>query len=371
MVRVLHICTEDIDKPLGGMGMHCQKLLPELNKIIEADIVTMATAFTPSIIPKPDQCIEAAYSNIREMSLQAFEKHYAREYDIVHFHDWTGAQTAFDMQNAFGLPVISTWHLFQTQIAQVENLPNDWRVQNAMQHEIAGWFISNRVIVCSKDMQQRGQMYYGPQNISVIPNGVDVDEWQIGSTSISGRPKVLFCGRWTVQKGVDAIMDAIELTDDFEFNIVGPWQENDWPQSNRLQELAAKYPDRVKLHGVKQGDERKPYYAEADYFLMPSLAEPFGIAALEAMAAGVPLITTAVDGLGEFCDASNSIICEPTGESIVEALNRPYSLSIVSEAFDMANRFDWSEIAKQTVKIYEELLDDSADESRWEHAYQN
>lgn len=369
MVRVLHICSENPTRVLGGMGMHVSKLLPALQPHCEASLLCFGDKEDIEHLSYPamlarfegaaplEDGVPSGESNIRRLSLSAIK---AGKYDVVHAHDWTAVQAAIDYRSFYQVPIVHTWHLFQLQIGQVEKLLHHPRVTNAIKYEMAGWNLADKCVVCSNDMKERGQQYYGEREVTVIPNGVDVEEWQREVKAPhyhgSGKLIVLFSGRWTIQKGVTAIMDAMEASDEFEWWIMGPWQDHDYPEPNRLRELAEKYPERIKLLGIKHGDERHYYYAQADFGVMPSLAEPFGIAALEFFASGTPLVTTGFDGLGEFCNEGNSILIEPTGEGIIEGLKRGYSAHQLESAYQTAKKHSWDEVAKQTVKVYEEVL---------------
>lgn len=382
-MKVLHICTENPARVLGGMGMHVQKLLPQLNEYCDVELLTQPLdeegSFTyPVHLPRHQHYgpVERGqgglHANIRAQTLKAFELCMEHDYDLIHAHDWSAIQCAFDIRHTFGIPVVTTFHLFQRQIRETEQIDSDENT-TAIGYEFSGWQMSDEIIVCSQDMAFRGSDYFGQRELHVIPNGVDVSEFQQCCKREDlprDKPIVMFLGRWTEQKGVQFILDAVEKTDEYKFVCIGPWQQNKGVHalvSERAQGLAERYPERLQLLGEMHGNSRIPYMLSADFGIVPSAAEPFGIVALEWMACGVPLITTQVDGLGEFCNDSNSIWMAQSGEGLLEALKTKVSHRMLDNAISTAERYTWRNVAWHTHTIYEEVIheqQDKAEQSR-------
>ena len=147
----------------------------------------------------------------------------------------------------------------------------------------------------------------------VIPNGIDLapyrsplprNEARARLWSLLGPPQddkdqgtvlVGFVGRLAAQKGVDVLLDALALTDGrVRLILVG-----DGPERAALQERAGDSSLAGRVHFLGHRDDVPELLRGLDAVVMPSRWEGFGLAAVEAMASGVPVIASAVDGLRE------------------------------------------------------------------------
>ena len=111
----------------------------------------------------------------------------------------------------------------------------------------------------------------------------------------------------------------------------------------------------------KYDDEKFQYLKSADAVIMPSIHEPFGIVALEALASGTILLCSIVDGLAEFINDTVAINCGITPENITEAINTWNKMSSeeienkIQLGMNHASKYSWLEIADRTHKeIYTE-----------------
>ncbi len=130
--------------------------------------------------------------------------------------------------------------------------------------------------------------------VEVIPFGIDERRWNaVPPRSADLAPRALFIGRLVRFKGVDVLLRALERVPDLRLDIVGAG-----PEASRLRTLtqALALSDRVKWFGEYPDEDLPRRMAEADFLVLPSVTieEMFGLVVLEAMAAGRPVITTAV-----------------------------------------------------------------------------
>ncbi|HXE58501.1 MAG TPA: glycosyltransferase [Gemmatimonadales bacterium] len=130
--------------------------------------------------------------------------------------------------------------------------------------------------------------------VEVIPFGIDVRRWAAVPPRPDGAPpKALFIGRLVRYKGLDILLRALERVPDLRLDVVGTG-----PEAPRLKTLAQALAlaDRVRWYGEYPDEDLPRRMAEADFLVLPSVTveEMFGLVALEAMAAGRPVITTAV-----------------------------------------------------------------------------
>ncbi|MDQ2670298.1 MAG: glycosyltransferase [Gemmatimonadota bacterium] len=130
--------------------------------------------------------------------------------------------------------------------------------------------------------------------VEVIPFGIDEERWnEVPPAPADGTPRALFIGRLVRYKGVDILLRALEQVPGLALDVVGSG-----PELPRLRTLARALAieDRVRWFGEYPDDELPRRMAEAHMLVLPSVTveEMFGLVVLEAMAAGRPVVTTAV-----------------------------------------------------------------------------
>ncbi|HEX6645193.1 MAG TPA: glycosyltransferase [Gemmatimonadales bacterium] len=130
--------------------------------------------------------------------------------------------------------------------------------------------------------------------VEVIPFGIDETRWATLPLPPRGTaPRAIFIGRLVAFKGVDVLLRALERVPGLHLDIVGSG-----PEGSRLRTLAQALAvtDRVRWYGEYPDEDLPRRMAEADFLVLPSVTteEMFGLVVLEAMAAGRPVITTAV-----------------------------------------------------------------------------
>jgi glycosyltransferase involved in cell wall biosynthesis len=130
--------------------------------------------------------------------------------------------------------------------------------------------------------------------VEVIPFGIDETRWQSVPPPPPGTPpRAIFIGRLVAYKGLDILLRALEQVPELRLDIVGSG-----PEGPRLRTLAQALAitDRVRWYGEYPDDDLPRRMADADFLVLPSVTveEMFGLVVLEAMAAGRPVITTAL-----------------------------------------------------------------------------
>ncbi|MGD0250316.1 MAG: glycosyltransferase family 4 protein, partial [Thermoplasmata archaeon] len=168
---------------------------------------------------------------------------------------------------------------------------------------------------------------------------------------------VLYVGRLAAMKGVDTFLKAaarvVSVVPDVLFVVAG-----EGPEYPRLVALAARLGigERVMFLGKVSEEEREILLAGASIFVLPSVVEPFGIAALEAMAAGVPTIISRTSGVAEISSSTFRVDfwdVEEFASRIAELLEYPTLRATMGEQGRWeALREGWPERARETVAVY-------------------
>jgi glycosyltransferase involved in cell wall biosynthesis len=196
------------------------------------------------------------------------------------------------------------------------------------------------------------------ENVTVIPNGV-ADAYFIDRAKrpANKTPKILFVGRFALQKNLPRLLNALPLMKrEAELHLVGDGEKR--PEVEALiKQLDLK---NVRLHGRKGGDELVDLYRQADVFAIPSDREGMPLTLLEAMATGLPVVASDVQGLREFIGTNGVLVRDPSPQTFAAALDSLLSdpaelqrLQRVSRAW--AEDYAWSSLTKRVEAVYQEV----------------
>jgi glycogen(starch) synthase len=221
--------------------------------------------------------------------------------DVVHAHDWLVAHPAIALAEFFDIPLVSTIH------ATEAGRHSGWVSGSVSRqvHALESWLAheSDSLIACSTSMREEITALFGPglAGITVIPNGIDTDRWPFARRQHRDGPaELLYFGRLEYEKGVHDAIAALprirRAHPGTTLTIAG-----DGTQLDFLVEQARKHKVLKAVDFVGRVDRSQLLVLlhRADAAVLPSHYEPFGIVALEAAAAGIPLVTSTAGGLGE------------------------------------------------------------------------
>jgi glycosyltransferase involved in cell wall biosynthesis len=208
---------------------------------------------------------------------------------------------------------------------------------------------------------------------AVVPCGVDVTQFQTLPAPAQFRrehldsydgPLVLFLGRITYKKGLDVLIRAFaraRRAGPCRLVLAGPDDEGRVPELKRLvAELRLEHD--VAFTGPLYGPARLGALASADVWALSSHAENFGIAVIEALAAGCAvLVSSRVSVAGELARAGAGVIAEPCPEAFGEALagllqDGSRRALLAGRGRSLAARYDWSVVGPQLLEMYRRAL---------------
>jgi glycogen(starch) synthase len=294
-------------------------------------------------------------------------------FDLVHSHDWLVADAGRRISREFGLPWLVTVHA--TEYGRHQG----W-VQKPPQsgiHALEGRMAkdADALITCSQYMRGHVVRIFGVKRskVTVIPNGVDPAELDPTGTDISeirarfAAPDellVLLVGRLVYEKGfhlaLEALAPIIRRRGKVRFVVAGTGSAE--PQ---LKQQARSL--RIARCGTFLGwlgdDMLHALYRAADLCIVPSIYEPFGIVALEAMASGCLCIVADTGGLREVVPGDETVgLRFPAldADALRVLLERVLEddgerLRLVAEAREHVLAFDWAQVARQTRTVYDSL----------------
>lgn len=377
---------------IGGLGAHVAELLPAL-----ARNGVQVTLLTPRYkggaefelvhekarvyrVTPPVPAIGNFFADVHQtnLSLEQAAHDLWKErggFDLIHAHDWLVSFAAEALKKLYKTPLVATIHATERGRGRGE-----LRDDIAVAINGAEWWLTYeawRVIATSRFMAQELRRYFDlPQDkISIVPNGVD--PMRYATMSLDERAAVraqwaqphehivYYIGRVQEEKGLYVLADAARqvLSTDptTKFIIAGTGSI-----LNTLRERVEAYgsSDRILFPGYVSDSMRNELYQVADVAVFPSLYEPFGIVALEAMAAGCPVIVSDVGGLGEVVDEGITGLKVPPNRSDLLADAIRQSLHLRSQAVEMAARalavvcqvYTWDQVARAKIEIYRDII---------------
>ncbi len=282
--------------------------------------------------------------------------------DVVHAHDWLVAHPAVALAQFYDVPLVSTIH------ATEAGRHSGW-VSGAISrqvHAAESWLVreSDSLITCSASMRDEITELFGPglTEITVIRNGIDAARWQYAARRPrTGPAELLFVGRLEYEKGVHDLIAALprirRTHPGTTLTIAGEGTQQDWlvEQARKHKVLKA-----TRFVGHLHHDELLAALHRADAAVLPSHYEPFGLAALEAAAAGTPLVTSNIGGLGEaVINGQTGVSCPPRDiagltAAVRTVLDDPGAAQrrALAARQRLTSDFDWQTVADETAQVY-------------------
>jgi glycogen(starch) synthase len=390
-MRVLVVSWEYPPVIEGGLGRHVRKLSENLvREGVEVHVLTRGGGRLPRSeerhgvivhrvreppFPKDINAfvrwVDAMNTDMRELAMELCEQ---IEFDLVHSHDWLVARAAERVARQLRKPWVTTVHAteFGRHQGWVDKHPQSHihAVERAMVRR------ADRVITCSHYMGRHVTSVFGvsPARVTAIQNGIDPRDLEPQIDDLEGlrarfaAPEdrlVLLVGRLVHEKGFHLALDALEPVirrlGHVRFAVAG---------TGTAEAELKRQAQRLGLlrHGSFLGwvgdDMLHALYRVADLCIVPSIYEPFGLVALEAMASGCLCVVADTGGLREVVPGDGSVGHRfPSRDSdALEALllqvlsDDAARASAVAGAREHVLQFDWGEVARATHELYGDLL---------------
>ncbi len=322
--------------------------------------------------PSPDF---ATWVYLMNMNMQkeaaALMRKISDKIDVIHAHDWLVANAGIGLKHVFRKPLLVTMH--STEMGRRDGLHT---TAERMIHETEAWLTYEawKVICCSDYMISHVRYVFGlpSDKLVMVPNGVNTHGYDINGADAAFRSRfalpeekiVLFVGRLVYEKGIHILINAVPKIlgkVNAKFIIVGSGYMKE-QLLNIVRSMGLEH--KVLFQGFIDEATLLKLQKVADVSVVPSLFEPFGIVALEAMAAKSPVVASDTGGLTEIIQHDyNGVKVYPNNpDSLAWGINKilldeGYAHYIRENAYrTVREKYDWEKIAQQTKRIYEGVL---------------
>lgn len=393
-MRILVLSWEYPPYVVGGLGKHVAGLIPALGELQEhlgplrVDVLTTRYAGGAPIEKLGNGVtihrIETDHFDPSNMYNTVIDNNhcfvdYANElaqdepFDLVHVHDWLTGVAGVRLKYEHKIPLLVTIHATERGRHQGYVTSNTSSRINALEAQICheAW----RVVVCSRFMTTELHNYFGApfDKLVVIPNGIDQDRLYICPTNKqielrdqyapNGEKLLFFVGRIVHEKGLHVLLRAmpgiLHAFPETRLLVAGRNSRHLYPLTTELRvDYAVQFLDYIT------DQQRDWLYQVVDAAVFPSIYEPFGIVALEAMALDCNVIASDVGGLGEVVkhEVNGLTVYPDDPPSIVWAVKRlfndPSAAAVrrVQAHAQVGQQFSWHTIAQQTVTLYQRVI---------------
>jgi glycosyltransferase involved in cell wall biosynthesis len=302
-----------------------------------------------------------------------------QQFDIIHIHTpfvahYAGVYLARELQ----LPVVETYHTYFEEYLYnyIHWLPRNWLRSLARMLSRAQCNKVNTVVVPSRPMFDMLRKYGVLRYMNVIPTGIDLDQLVEGDGRRfraehgidADRPTMLFIGRLAFEKNVEFLLDVlIEVRKRIPDMLLILAGEGPARTSLVRRIVADGLQDNVLFVGyLPRGQALNDCYCAGDVFVFASETETQGLVLLEAMALGVPVVSTAVMGTVDVLHNSRGcLVARPDighfASRVVEVLTDPFLGASLSDTGTVyATQWSALEMADRMLKLYALVID------RWE-----
>ena len=234
---------------------------------------------------------------------------------------------------------------------------------------------SDRIITVSQSTKKDAREFLGypAEKITTIHNGIDKRFFEQDEYSKDDVKKgygilgkyILFLGTLEPRKNLSRVLDAFarfkrDYKNNFDYQLVVAGKRG-WLMEEYFQQAKdLGIEDEVVFTGYVGGDELKPLYTNAEFFVMPSLYEGFGQTIVEAMACGAPCLVSKVSSIPEIAGEAAYFVDPHDTDGIAKGMaelagNPELRKSLSASGVKQAKKFSWEKCARETLEVYKNV----------------
>jgi glycosyltransferase involved in cell wall biosynthesis len=365
--------------PIGGGAANAHYyLLKEFTDNRDLTIDVLSSAPEPGFFKE----VFSENINIYKVGLHKKNLHYWRKIEVVEWLLKAGfyyrkmlRRSSYDMVHAFfGFP--TGWLCYRTADSlpyiislRGSDVPGynirlglDYKLTVGLFRKI--WSSASAVIANSSGLRNLALDFMPSLDIEIIPNGIDTEKFHPAKIQRPGKPvKLLTVSRLIERKRIDLLIKAVSLATDMGLdvclNIAG---EGNLGGELRKLSRELDVSEKIFFLGRIPSEKMPQIYRENDVFLMSSAHEGMSNAMLEAMASGLPVITTQCEGVEELITDNGIVTERADAESLAEALkklmqNDKSYKKMCNTSRTQAEKLSWNTVARRYLDCYNKVLD--------------
>jgi glycosyltransferase involved in cell wall biosynthesis len=332
--------------------------------------------------PKPCFSVEKLSNNVTIYKVGVHKKnlHYWRKIEVV---EWVAKarrpyrrlieENQYDLVHAFfGLP--TGWLCYRTaeRLSYIISLRgSDVPGEHArlqLEYKVLGpllkriWTRASGLVACSEGLKKRALEFLPTVNIDVINNGIELDRFHPAEhNELSKELKLVTVGRLSATKRVELLIETVKILSkkgrNVRLTIAGGGG-----MFEKLQRLIEqkRLSNIINLTGRIEAEQMPDIYRQHNIFVSASMQEGMSNAMLEAMASGLPIVTTRCEGVEELITDNGIVVENETAEALAEGINslaenqRGYKM-MCAAARRRAGEFGWDRVAEQYLQIYRRI----------------
>jgi len=390
----MNVYVRELTRSLGQMGVHIDVFtrsqddcVPHvLHELGFGNRVVHVPAGPEKPLPKSElvKFIPGFTDGIRQ-----FASGKGIRYDLVHSHYWMSGMAARTLKEEWGIPLVHMFHTLGVMKNFVARSSSEMEVPQRIEGERQVLQAADRIVIATAAEREQLVRHYqaDEKKMITIPPGVDTGHFYPipadEAKEVIGVPRdkcmLLFVGRIEPLKGIDVLIRALALI--FNSGSFGPCEHylaviggesaNNGSNDNdvnremlRLQNLCHELGigSLVVFLGKRSQESLPYYYSAAEFVIMPSYYESFGMVALEAMACGTPVIASQVGGLAYLVEDGRTgyTVSEGDPEALARALiqlmkNPKLRQQMSRNATALAQSYDWKVISQRILDLYNEV----------------
>jgi len=304
------------------------------------------------------------YAEVKRYAMEARKIALQEEFDVIHAHDWLSFDAGIAAKEVTGKPLIVQLHSTEYDRCGGENLNQD--VYDIEKH---GMEVADKVIGVSNLTRRIIIDHYGiaPEKVFAVHNRINADEYGSGvderifQLKNDGKKIVLFAGRITLQKGPEYFLTVAKKVLEYEQNVLFVMAGSGDMEFQMMRQAASLgISDKVLFTGFLRGEELAHIFKLADVFVMPSVSEPFGIAALESIIHGTPVIMSKQSGVSEIVQNALKVDfwdVDEMANKILSVISFPSLQNTLQlNGRNEVGSFSWDTAANETLNLYRTLV---------------
>lgn len=362
----------------GGAGKVHLNILKEYSKRDDFNIDVLTSA------PQPGNQIVRFSDNINIHKIGVHKKnlHFWRKIEILEWIVKAGyyykkliKHKKYDLVHSFfGFPTGWFCYRSRNKIPYIISLRGSdvpgKNLRFAFEYKLLGlifksiWKNASALIACSEGLKRRGLRFYPQVKIDVVLNGVDIEKFRPileNKAKKSDIIRLITVGRLSITKRVDILIDAVKIFVEQGKNvrmlIVGEGSLRDSLEKIVVQKNLM---DFIEFKGIVDVEQMPLLYQNSDLYVSATMQEGMSNAFLEAMASGLPIITTPCEGIDELIKDNGVIVKEETANGIAKAIselvyNAEKAKLMSAAARKHAENFTWKSVSRAYLNLYRKI----------------